>query len=73
MSGLLTDIRFGLRALLANRVFVLLAVLCLSLGTGASAMTFTVINDALLKPLGPIDPEGLVTIGEVRQTAPNDW
>jgi MacB-like periplasmic core domain/FtsX-like permease family len=73
MSGLLTDFRFGLRALLANRVFVLLAVLCLSLGTGASAMTFTVINDALLGPLGPIDPEGLVAIGEVRQTAPNDW
>jgi putative ABC transport system permease protein len=73
MSGLLTDVRFGLRALRTNPTYVVLAVLCLGIGIGATTMTFTVVNNALLKPLGSIDPEGLVAIGEVRQTAPDEW
>lgn len=73
MGGLLQDFRFGLRALRASPAFVVLAVLCFGVGTGAIALTFTVVNDALLKPLGSLDATGLVAIGEVRASAPGQW
>ena len=73
MTGLLSDLRFGLRALAANPVFVVLAVLCLGIGIGASTMTFTVVNDALRKPLGLIDRDGLVEIWEAHQGSPDQW
>ena len=57
---MLSDIRRGLRSLVAKPSFVVLAVACLGIGIGASTMTFTAVNHALLKPLGPVDPEGLV-------------
>jgi putative ABC transport system permease protein len=69
----LSDIRRGLRSLVANPSFVVLAVSCLSIGIGASAMTFTAVNHALLRPLGPVDPEGLVAVAEVHRTGPNQW
>jgi predicted permease len=73
MPGLLSDVRFGLRALVANPTFVLLAVVCLGIGIGASTMTFTAIDAVLLEPLGSIDPQGVVGIGEAHRSAPNDW
>jgi predicted permease len=73
MTGLPSDVRFGLRALAANPVFVVLAVLCLGIGIGASTMTFTLANDALRKPLGSIDREGLVEVWERHQSAPDQW
>ena len=73
MSGLLSDFRFGLRALGANPTFVVLAVVCLGIGIGASSMTFTAINAVLLEPLGPIDPKGIVGIAEAHESAPNEW
>lgn len=73
MTGLLSDIRFALRALAASRAFVVLAVLSLGIGIGASAMSFTVVNDVLLKPLGDVDPEGLVGVWAAHESAPNQW
>ena len=73
MPGLLSDLRFGFRSLVANPTFVVLAVLCLGIGIGASAMTFTAINAALLEPLGPIDPKGIVGIAESHRSAPDAW
>ena len=73
MPGLLSDLRFGLRALVANPTFVVLAVVCLGIGIGASTMTFTTINAVLIQPLGPIDPKGIVAIGEAHRSAPNQW
>ena len=73
MPGLLSDFRFGLRALVANPTFVALAVVCLGIGIGASTMTFTAINAVLIQPLGPIDPKGLVVIGEAHRSAPDAW
>jgi putative ABC transport system permease protein len=69
----LSDVRRGLRSLIANPSFVVLAVMCLGIGIGASAMTFTAVNHALLRPLGAIDAEGLVEIAEVNRTMPNAW
>jgi putative ABC transport system permease protein len=71
MPGLLSDVRFGFRALVANPTFVVLAVVCLGIGIGASAMTFTAIDAVLLEPLGPIDPNGIVFVGEKHRSAPN--
>ena len=73
MAGLLTDVRCGLRALLKNPTFVVLAVTCLGLGIGASVMTYTVLDRTLLQPLGSVDPEGLVAVGEFRQNVPDEW
>jgi len=73
MAGLLTDIRFSFRALMRAPGFVALAAICLGIGVGASVMTFTVLDRALLRPLGSVDPEGLIAIGEVRTTAPDQW
>jgi putative ABC transport system permease protein len=73
MPGLLSDARFGFRALRANPTFVVLAVLCLAIGIGASAMTFTAIRASLLAPWGRIDSRGLVDVAEAHRTAPNQW
>ena len=70
---MLSDIRRGLRSLIANPSFVVLAVSCLGIGIGASAMTFTAVNQVLLRPLGLVDPNGLVAVAEVHRTGPNQW
>lgn len=70
---MLSDIRRGLRSLLASPSFVVLAVLCLGIGIGASTMTFTAVHHALLRPLGSVDAAGLVEVAEVNRTMPNSW
>jgi putative ABC transport system permease protein len=69
----LSEIRRGLRSLVANPSFVVLAVSCLGIGIGASTMTFTAVNQVLLRPLGVVDPDGLVAVAEVHRTGPNQW
>lgn len=71
MVSALGDVRFALRALKANPAFVVLAVVCIALGIGASTMMFTVVEDALLDPLGGVEEEGLALVGEVHRSAPN--
>lgn len=70
---MLSEIRRGLRSLVADPSFVLLAASCLGIGIGASTMTFTAANHALLRPLGSVDAKGLVAIAEVQPTRPNAW
>ncbi len=70
---MLSDIRRGLRFLGANPSFVLLTVSCLGIGIGASAMTFTAVNHALLRPLGTVDAEGLVAVAEVHRAGSSQW
>ena len=67
IDQLLNDLRFGLRTLLKNRGFALLAILTLGLGIGANTAIFSVIHGVLLKPLPYADSDRLVLI---RQSAP---
>lgn len=59
---MLRDIRYGVRMLLKNPVFTLVAAISLALGIGANTAVFSVINGVLLKSLPFKDPETLVLI-----------
>jgi putative ABC transport system permease protein len=50
MDWLLRDLRFGVRNLIKDRRFALLAILALALGIGATTVIFSAIDSILLEP-----------------------
>ena len=62
MTGILEDLRYGLRALVRYRGFTLVAVLSLALGIGANTTVFTLVNALLLHSLPVAEPARLAAV-----------
>jgi predicted permease len=72
LDDLFQDIRYALRMLGKNPGFAAVALLTLALGTGVTAVMFTVVNGVLLKPLPYHEPRRLLTLQE-KTESPNQF
>ncbi len=56
------DLRYGLRSMVRDKVFTVLAVASLALGIGANTAIYSFIESILLRPLPVADPQSLVVM-----------
>jgi putative ABC transport system permease protein len=66
VETLTRDIRYGFRTLTKNPGFSIVAILTLALGIGANTAIFSVVYAALIRPLPYWQPDGLITLTELR-------
>ena len=62
MQFLAQDLRYGLRSLVRNPGFSVVAILALALGIGPNSAIFTIVNAVLMKPLPMPEPNRVVMI-----------
>jgi predicted permease len=61
MHGFFNDLRYGLRTLLKNPAFTIVAILTLALGIGANSAIFNVLDSVMLRAL-PVPHPGELTL-----------
>jgi predicted permease len=59
------DLRYAMRTLWRAPGFTIAAVLCLGLGTGATAAVFAVVVHLVFRPLPVVHPSNLVVVGTI--------
>ena len=64
MKNILKDLRHGLRTLLRQPAFTVVAVITLGLGIGANTAIFSLVNAVLLRALPFQSPEQLVSVAK---------
>jgi putative ABC transport system permease protein len=67
LAGLVQDVRYGLRLLVRQRAFAVVAITTMALGIGASTTLFSIAYGVLLKPLPWSESDRLVRLSESRQ------
>src|SRR6185503_7063183 len=56
------DVRHGLRRLVKNPIFSIVAILTLAIGIGPTVAIFSIINSVILEPLPFARPQALVQV-----------
>jgi putative ABC transport system permease protein len=72
LADLGQDLRYGLRMLVQNPGFTVVAAVTLALGIGANTTIFSAINATLLKPLPFPEPNHLVLVWETFGKGPDN-